>query len=160
MHGYTSVATADRIYRQYLREKNVGELYPVNSSADQSLINQTRLKYGLPESFYPVEMVNCHFNANLRRSGKYYLSITQKVQRDVLDKSKRELNDLERNQLAPIKNGIAALLPEINNFAFKVQEMENLACYQDGNCILINKNELPNTESFKRKLIKLIVKDV
>lgn len=93
MHHKTSTSAADRIYREYLKEKNVQELYPVNSSADQALINSTRLKYGLPESFYPSEFVGCHYTANLKRSGKYYKTITQKVQTEILNGQKRDMTD-------------------------------------------------------------------
>ena len=93
MHCKTSTSAADRIYKEYLKEKNVQELYPVNSSKDQALINSTRLKYGLPESFYPTEFVCCHHTANLRKSTKYYRTITQKVQTEILDGQKRDMTD-------------------------------------------------------------------
>lgn len=93
MHSYTTASAADLIYRQYLLEKGKGQLYPIHSSQDQTTINQNCLKYGLSDKFYPAQIVGCHFSANLRKSPMFYQTIVQKVQKEIIEKSKRELND-------------------------------------------------------------------
>ena len=93
IHKYTTPLTADLIYRQYLLEKGKGQLYPINTSHEQADVNRYILKYGLPDKFYPTQIVSCHFNLNLRKSTMFFQSIAQKVQKEIIDKSKRELND-------------------------------------------------------------------